>query len=473
MGLWTRAVEAWRFAAMGAEVQQLVKMAEEGGISWADQLRLFRADKQKDSVFYKLTTVQQLQMMRNNVVVYACVSTKARAFQQPPLIVEAYDAGEDTWNPQPNSPLLEPFRNNPDLSENDIKQYISMHLNLTGKCFLWEWTDALGNVRELWPIPPSWVTINLVQSIPTSPTSQRIIESYTVNPDGSGTGSSKGTEWTVPAEEMTYIRFPNPENLWDGLSPVVAASKSIQLDNKGEEYKGEAMDSLRLPGVVVKTKKPLNQRQKDDLRAVLKQKVGGDARENAVLISGDEAALELLNPMKDYDWSGYSDLNETRICMAFGVPPVVIGSWVGLKNSPWSNTGEAKRWMYQNTMMGEWELVSVGITRGLVVPKLRNTLRIVFDLSDVKELRDDAEVTWKRAREAWEAGLLTRNQALELMGYGTEEDGDVYKLPATAILLPAGMSDMMSPAGETELTPEEQEEGVAAMEQEAEEEEAQ
>jgi HK97 family phage portal protein len=427
-------------------------------LSWADQLRLFRADKEQESSFKKLTTAQQLKVIKNNAIVYACVTVKAQAIQQAPLMVEEYNAESGTWAPTEikDHPLLYGFNHNPDLTQSEMIQFMSMHLDLTGKSFQWKWKSKDGVTRELWPLPPSWVEIvrrEDLRSQKPKETSRVISHFHVRTPDGNH-------EWDILPEDMIYTRRPDPNNLWDGLSRICAATKAITLDNRGDEYKGESMDTLRLPGVVVKTRKPLSPRQKEDLRAILRQKIGGDARENAVIISGEEAAIELLNPMKDFDWVGYSSLNETRICMCFGVPPIVIGALVGLENSPWSNTGEAKRWMYQNTIVGMWGMMSDSLNKEQVPEGMRDTNRIVFDTSEIKELRDDIEQVWRRAREAFNDGLIMRAEGREMIGYDSTDADNVYKYNATTLLVPADENDMMS----VELTEEEQMAGIDAME---------
>ena len=456
MGYFRNLANAYRLAKLGLSIDSIEKS---DSISWADQLRFFRQSGKTDADGFDVWSKSAMEKISaRNALVYACVRTKSMAFQQPPFCAFKKTA-EGTWEKDDSSKILDPLTKNPELSESEIKQYISMHLNLTGQAFLWGWTDLLGNKRELWPVLPSWVTINLAESIDSDVDEngkkrRRIIESFTIKPPNSD------KEWVVPPESVIYYRFPDPSNLWGGLGPIQAACKNIQLDMKGDAYKAEAMDALRLPGVVVKTRKPLNQKQKDDLRAVLRQKTGGDARMNAVLISGDDAALEMLNPMKEFDWKSYTELNETRICMAFGVPPIVVGSLVGLENSPWSNTGDAKRWMYQNTMMSEWEMTAYITTAGLVKMENRDTLHIGYDLDDIKELRDDLDQLWERARFGYNDGLITRNEARELIGQSTTDDGNVYKYSAATILVPAGTGIPAPPP----LTQEEQEEGIRAME---------
>lgn len=399
------------------------------GISNSDIIRFFTGSD-SDSVFPPMSTAGQLDAMRTNAIVYACVSMKSQAFQQAPLVVAQYNPKEDIWENKDDHLYLKGFQNNPFLSESDIKKYIAMHLDLTGKSFLWKWKNRLDETSEIWPIPPSWIDIATVD---ISDSNNRVISHYELTVPGIS------QKYTIPEKDMIYTRYPDPSNLYDGISPLEAASRNVYLDDKGDEYKGEAIDALKVPGLVIKTKKDMNQAQKDDLRAVLMQKMSRDARSSAIVVSGDGADVDILNPMKDFEWSSYSDLNESRICMVFGVPPICIGALVGLKNSPWSNTGDAQRWLYSNTIMGMWNLVATSITRSLIPEKERDLYEITFDTENVSELQEDQELVESRAIKRWESGLITRNEAREMLGEDGSPDGDVYKYKTNDMLVPAGV----------------------------------
>jgi len=408
----------------------------EKGLTQDDVLRILGAGSKDKSPFPKLSDKQKEQIVTNNAIVYACVTTLAKAFAQAPLVVEAYDPAEDKWRIQDDSPLLDPFTKNPNISENDFKQYAQLHIQPTGKSYLWKWRSEDSVTRELWPVPPHWVTPNLVEVVEDDPHKPRLIESF-------GIKSDDGNEWTVPVEDMVYTKFPHPSNLWDGLAPMDAATKSIYLDQRADDYKAEAVTSLATPGLVIKTRKAMSPQQKSDLRAALRRKTGVDPRSNAFMISGDDASIDFINPMGDFNWASYSNLNETRICMCFGVPPIVIGSLVGLENSPWSNTGEAKKWMYSNTLVGLWESFASSYTTQLLDPKTRGVFRYAFDLRDVKELQENQDAVADRVGKLFDRGVITRAEAREAIGEDVTDDDNVFKYTAATMLVPSDESDIM------------------------------
>ena len=380
--------------------------------------------------FDELPKSAQLRVMKNSALVFAAIRMLSSAFQEAPIICER--KGEDgTWNEIEDHVVIRPFKTNPILSESEIQQYMISHVESCGQIFLWIIRDGFGIPQEVWPIPPDWVQIQLVEGI-TAEDPFRIISSYKVTPTG-------GQEFHLTPEEMVYMRFPDPTNLWGGISPIEAASPYLQLESKSLEFKAESLDNLKLPGPVIKTKKPLGKDQARDLKSMLRRKLGG-VSDSAIVISGEDASFELLNPAEGFDWKAFSELDETRILMIFGVPPIVIGALVGLENSPWSNVGEAKRWMYTNTVAGLWKMIGTGLTRALISEADRATLRIAFDTSEVLELQEDRDAISERATAEYNSGGILRSEYREKIGQKFNEGDRVYKAQMNDVFFAPGES---------------------------------
>jgi len=393
-------------------------------MSSSDASYFFGDGSDNDSPFNELTTEEQLQVMHNNTLVYACVSTKATAFQQARLTVQLKtDKG---WIDQPEHPYLQPFKSNPWLTESDMLQYEQLHINLTGKSFLWKWYNKAGDLSEMWPVPPHWVQFVVPD---TADQRNRVVTGYLIDPKENGV-----EPLYVPLSDMCYTRYPDPLNLYDGLSPVAAASNPIQLDTKGELYRGESMDAFSLPGIAVRIKDPhVSQDQKDDIRSVLRQKMGKDARKNALILNGADVVVDVLNPLEKFDWKTYSNLNESRICMAFRVSPIVIGAQVGLDNSSLANIDSAQSFFYNNTMTAEWDLAERSFNKWLIPSEEKDTVRYAFDTSVVPQMQADAADTEKRAVDLFNSSVITLNEAREMTGFPAVPNGNVVKINAATI----------------------------------------
>jgi len=381
---------------------------------------------------------EQLLQYAQNAIVYACVTVLARGFQEPMLVVEKYDSAADSWDAikktDEASMYVKPFYSNPDLTENEFEQFQMIHLMLTGAAYLWKWgNQGATKTNELWPVPPHWVTINEVEDASKIVDgTSRVIKSFTIN-DGSG------NTWDVPVEDMIYNRLPNPLNLYQGQAPLSAAIGNVYVDNKSEEYLAESVSGLAVPSVTVTTEGTLNKTQKDSLRAVLRRKVGTDAK--VFFMSGEGVKIDVLNPLKEFNWTETTDLNETRICMVYGVPPIVIGARVAIQSSNWGNNGEesARRWMYQNTLTPYWGQFEASYTKALIPEELQDTYRIKFDTSLVRELQEEENARNARVMLQYQGSAITMNEARDKMGeVSLGPIGDVLYVPFNVVLTPIG-----------------------------------
>jgi len=395
--------------------------------------------------FLRLDTEKQLKVIQNAALVHACVTTVASAFQEAPLVLE--ERGEDgAWRKTSDETpkILRPFKFNPDLSESEIMQYSAMNLELSGRCFLWVLRNGFGEANEIWPIPSSWVTIILKDSMTDNGNGSRIIAGYEVRVNNSSASSnlegiSDNERFYVSNDDMIEVKFPSPWNLVDALSPIAACAPFIDLEGKATSYTENALENLNLPGILIKTDRQLSEVQKGMLRAAIADKVGMEAAKSTLTFSGKDMAVDMLNPLESFGWSDFHQLNETRICMAFKVPPIVIGAYVGLKETTGWASGdmrEAKKWLYRNTVHGLWKMMADKIGRNLIKESDRERMRIAFDATQVPELQEERGKLEERASLLFNASMVTLNEAREMMLMKAINGGDVIKTNLSNIYIP-------------------------------------
>jgi hypothetical protein len=140
---------------------------------------------------------------------------------------------------------------------------------------------------------------------------------------------------------------------------------------------------------------------------------------------------------------------EERVSAIFGTPAVVVGLGAGLDRSTYSNMAEAREAAYESNIIPTQRLFAAELDTQLVPDFGDPTrLRVGFDLSKVRVLQDDQNALHERARLNLGAGLLTLNQALEMIG---EEalpgpDGEIRFLPSN--VTPTVADDLLPPEPE-------------------------
>lgn len=393
---------------------------------------VFGPDTQVDTgeLWKDLTDSEREAVYKNFSVVMACVRELCNAFVEPPLQIGM--EREDGFEPEDSGhPMLELLLYpNPEYSCSDLMQYYLARLLLTGKSYVWKFREGGGFVNELWPIPTSWVTPEKGQG-----DESRLFKYFKVN---QGVGQAdKRVAWS----DMLYGRFVDPATTWDGVGPLHACARDYRLDMDRQDYLKEMLEHMNLPGLVITTDPEhgeLSEPERRQLRAELDDQVGKGKRGQSIIIG--RAKAEISAPLSDLDWPGFASLDETRICAAFGVPPIVIHLRSGLERSTYSNYEEARKSFYRETMVPLWRMADDTWSRALLQGEGETELVYRHDLSCIRELGEDEDKIAERATLLFEKGVITRNQALAMIGEDKTPDGDVYRLPVNVLEVPAGAS---------------------------------
>jgi HK97 family phage portal protein len=368
---------------------------------------------------------------RVQVVVYACVKKICLTAQEaPPMVGRQLAKG---WEDLPDHPLLDLLRKpNPGMVYAEFLWHALAHLLLTGETYIWKWRNQLGRVTELWPVPTSWIK-------PRYDAAGRVA-GYDI---WQGAGRPR---LPVPVQDVCRIIFPDPTNLNQGLGPLQAALKDVQTDDNRQDYIAEMMENARTPGLIFKQPEGWSPEQKDEIRSLFNQGLSKGKRGRTLFLEGDGATVEQGAPLKDLDWPGLSALSETRICAAFGVPPILIGLRSGLDASTYSNYEQALKSFAHGTMLPTWFMLSAGLTRGLLTDEgeTDGTTEVYHDTDEVKALQEDMDKQAERAIRLLQAGVINRNRAREIVGEEplTDGTGEVYILPMNMIETGGNQADI-------------------------------
>jgi HK97 family phage portal protein len=349
-------------------------------------------------------------MYRVQLIVYACVHRICISLQQAPAVVQrkkndSWDNDDQHWL---NNVLEQPT---PTLSWNDYIWHVASHLLLTGHTYIWKWRNGLHQVSEMWPVPTSWVTPRY--------DAQGRLSHYSVH-------QGAGRSVDVLPRDMIRCVFPDPSNLTGGLGPLQAALRDTQTDEARADYIIEMLENNRSPGMIIKQLYPWSPEEKDDVRAALNQGLGRGRRGNPLFVSGEGAAIEQSAPLSDLDWPGISNLSETRICAAFGVPPIIIGLRAGLEHGTYSNFEQAIKVFFEGTVAPLWSMLGVTFTRGLLRDEgeSNRAIRVHHDTKDVKALQEDQDKKIDRANKAFSGGLVDLDVARSWIGEGPLPNGE-------------------------------------------------
>ena len=379
-----------------------------------ESLGVYTGGQPADGVWKNYSEAQRQDIAAKHALVYACISAIADRVPEAPLEVGRDEA--DGWKVDAghylNGVLAAP---NVIMTWADVERFCVANLLAAGEMYLWELRDDAGQIAEVWPLPAAWVTPVWTDSTDVP------IARYEIPQQGKD-------PLRIPVVNMTYARFIDPRNYKQSLAPLTAASREVQTDMGRQDYVIEMLTNLNVPGLAVFTEKPLTTQQQADLKAKLADVVGPGRRGSTVHLSGQNARVEAIAPLKDLDWPGLNAIDESRICAAFKVPPVVVGARIGVeKSAQFANYSTALRHFYTGTMKPMWLFLGSALTRGLVVQEPLEDDKAVelrYDLTDVQGLQEDSDKRAERATSLFSTGVATLGQAVELAGLPAMDSED-------------------------------------------------
>lgn len=249
-------------------------------------------------------------------LVFACIGLIADAVASATLRVV-----DGEGNEQPSHPLRklieEPCRGLK-YDEADFWELSTIMLHIAGVAY-WEKERAeRGNVVALWPIRP-----DLVKVVPGA----KGISHYLVGTE----------EAVVPEADMLRFAFHNPLSPFEPLSPLVVAARQVNVDLDLQAYVKLLFQNNAVPLGVLTTEQYLAQPEADSLAEQWEKRHGGDRRGRIAVLGKGAKYQSVGAQLSDLDMGGVSQLSESRICMAFGVPPILVGAMAGLERSTYSN----------------------------------------------------------------------------------------------------------------------------------------
>lgn len=361
---------------------------------------------------------------RRNVLVAACIWEIATSASEPDLVVKRRKAdGTLELATGPDAENLRALLHTPN-PEDDIftlleQAFIFQHI--TGNWFMRKVRAEPGNVVQLAGLRPDKVKV--------IPLANGYVGGY----------AYEGLKDTLPAEDVIHCKLhPDPLDDFYGMSPIVSCARFLDLDNKAADYLRAFFTNNATPAGILKLKGRADPEDRKRIKEIWKQDHTGSAGWESISVLDSDADWETIGAKPErMKMDALWKQSESRICMAFGVPPSLVGAAVGI-NPTYSNYREARHSFWQETLTTLYKRTARRLTRGLCPEFSRDKsghsdLVIEFDLSRVEALQESQDAKHNRAVEQWNARLITLDQALEMVGQPPAADpvaGASRKAPA-------------------------------------------
>jgi len=361
--------------------------------------------------------------------VFSCIGAKATAATDPRLIVQQR-SGTGEWAEVSGHPLRRLLmRPNPYMDEASFLRAAIVSWDVA-RVFYAEivrsGTSGRGPIAELWPLNPASMTPRRVN------------------------GEVIGYVWREGRDTVEYglkdllIRHPAG---WHDPAPLAVALGAVDADSAMTDFVRAFFNNGGVPSGILTIKgRTLTQLQSDDIRDKWRSKFSrrtGVQQDIAVLDDNAEYQQTGAN-LDQLESDKVRGVSEARICMVFGVPPQVVGAYVGLMHATYSNYQQAQQAFWDNTLTPmfkdwqswlTWHLLNEFASEELIYSE---RVRLHWDMSAVAALQDDVDATQERGRANLLAGALTLNEFRGIIGEQPDQSGGNYYLrPAAMVAVPA------------------------------------
>ena len=369
-----------------------------------------------------------------NAVVYRCVNEISKGASAVPFIIKSGDQILD------NHPLIDLLnRPNPLQSYSEFFNSLYGYLLLSGNSYVLKVGPDVGAPNELHQLRPDRISIkgggNPIPEFYEYTIGGRIQARYSVDQD---TGNS----------ELKHIKLWNPLDDYYGCSPLAAAAVEVDQHNMSSKHNVNLLSNGARPSgaVIFKPKDdqgfPVNltESQRQQLLTDLNNRFSGTNNAGRpLLLEGDFDWKEMGLSPKDMDFLNLKHLSATDIAMCFGVPSQLVGV---PDQQTYANVAEARLALYEETIIPYLRKISSDLNEWLV-PMFGDNLSLEFDVDSIPALSERRRRTYENVTSAVREGIMTRNEAREIIGLEPVEGADGLYISAT--LFPLGDEPVPQP----------------------------
>lgn len=328
-------------------------------------------------------------------------------------------------------PFLEFWKHpNPlhEMSNAALWRLLEIYLKLKGEGYFIIEKDEAGRPVELWPVPTHWVQQTPYLDHPF----------YTVR-------LTSGVIMPVSVDDMFVMKDLNPVDPFRrGLGQAEALADEIETDEYAAKFQKRFFFNDATPNLVISMPKSTEEQRKR-FRAEWMERFKGVFKSHGVATVNGEAIINKVGDnMKDMDMVNGRTFLRNAVLEHFGVPREIMG----ITESSNRATSEAAQYIYaQNVLMPSLLRREEAINEQ-ILPMFGPDL--VWHFEDI--VPRNQEFDKAKALDGWNAGLMTKDEARELLDLPpAPTGGNVYKAQFSDLYLPADEDPAQAMAA---LTPE-------------------
>ncbi|ORX22484.1 phage portal protein [Thermoanaerobacterium sp. PSU-2] len=317
---------------------------------------------------------------------------------------------------------------NPFMPFQEFIELSQIYLELTGEVYWALSKNGMGQPAEMWPVPSDrmWVV----------PDKDNFIKGYIY--------IWGGENIPFDPDEVIHITYPNPLNVHKGVGPTQAAGLQIDNDSFAQQYARNFFYNSAVPGGYIAVPHVLTEDEFTDLkeRWNLGHQGVDKAHKIAVLEGGAEYKQTAFS-IRDLQLTDVRKQNRDDILATFGVHASILGI---SENVNRANAEAAEYTFAKRTIEPRLRKLEGKINNELI-PMFKPKTQIIFDFNQV--IPEDVDTVIKKVQVGIQSGIMTVNEARNLLGLEDIDGGDVLYISNQ--IMPQPISDVEPDTSEGEV----------------------
>lgn len=352
-----------------------------------------------------------------NEIVYACMRERMKVLISPAFLVERRQP-DGTYVTDAEHELTALLRRpGPNIDAATLWRCLEASYASIGRLYIEPVRgSASGTLRGLNPLNPVYVT-------------ERFED-----------GRLVAYDWQPP--DAPGVRF-GPDELivrravdWADVPPLIAALGAVEADQVSNDFMRGFFSNAGVPSGIVKVRGTWTETLTQAFRAKWQERFGpgGMAQGGPAIFDENIESYQRLGvSLNELDNETLRMFIETRICMCFGVPPLIIYAYAGLLKATYSNLQEAWSSFWDATalpLLKEWaEWINWSLLTLYEDPDdvLLGNVRCRFDPAGLGPYQEDHNAKITQYQAGYEAGTVKLNEVRLVMGLAADPAGDVFK----------------------------------------------
>jgi HK97 family phage portal protein len=205
-----------------------------------------------------------------------------------------------------------------------LRAITHMHLDLCGFAVWLKIRNAVGKVKELYPLNPHEL-VTIEKGNNTDELIKKFVFSSTQH---------QQTRQEYSWDDVVYFNYPHPTNVMMPFTPMQACCHVTDLDMLMQVYEKDFFQNNARPDFVIVAEDPIQEQEANAIHASWSAKHRGPGKQHKPAILSKNVRIEQLGmSARDFEFLGLSEWIKDNILAAYNVPEAMLGLYESFNKS--------------------------------------------------------------------------------------------------------------------------------------------